>query len=350
MSQAITAIQHPRETLDSVRQKIFFIVGCGRSGTSLLQSMLLSHGGITIPPETQFYGVCAARGSRFGDLSQDDNFKRASDWAWQLYQRRGINIDKAIYDSLAEDAPRSWSGIFLMMLTAYGIEQGTDRVGDKSIVHTAFVGEMMEGFPEARFIHIVRDPRAVALSGIKAGFCTNFIGASISSWRTSADVNAKFAQTLGPSRYLMLRYEELVTDPEPALRQLCEFLGIEMTPEMMEHHLRKDQGWLDREKSWMENTLKPVFTSSIDKWRNELSTGKVAMVEHALGDSMQTFGYELVGARTSLPGARVWLSRYLGKMDNLRIRLTRFVRIQGLAILTGNKAGVSKADSKPQTG
>ncbi len=76
----------------------------------------------------------------------------------------------------------------------------------------------------------------------------------------------------------------------------------------------------------MENTLKPVFTESVNKWRTELTPTQIALIEFALADDMRTMGYEPIGARTNAPALRLAISRAVGKTEYTRRKLVRGAR------------------------
>jgi hypothetical protein len=110
---------------------------------------------------------------------------------------------------------------------------------------------------------------------------------------------------------MLVKYEDLVRDPEAVLHGVCQFLGLAFSPQMLEHHHRQVRGFGDRQYEHMANTLRPVFTSSIDKWRQELKPSQIGLIEYALADGMKLMGYEPSGARASLPAARIAASRAL---------------------------------------
>jgi len=276
--------------------------------------MVLSHPRVTIPPETKFYGMIRDT-NRGLDLTTDRGFTKACETAWANLNRRGIGFDRDRFMELASAADRSWPGVFTAVLAAYSQQRDADRVGEKSPVHTHYAHEIMSDFPEAKFVHVLRDPRAVVLSRIKAGFGTRLIGPNIVRWRRAVDMHERIADTLGPERYHIVRYESLVQDREGTLRALCAFLDLEFMPEMLEHQDRKDRGWSDRSKDWLKNTLKPVFTSSIDAWKNDLKPAQIALIEAGLGDRIELMGYERSGATTWAPGPRLALSVVLGHVE-----------------------------------
>jgi len=307
----------PTQRLAEVRDRLFFIVGAGRSGTTLLRMMLTVDPEILVPHETRLYQIFEKQGWRRRlDLTKDADHERAITLIWENQARRVIACDRENFTALARAAPRTWAGLFVAYLTACADKAGATRVGEKSPVHTPVVGVISHELPEARFVHMVRDPRAVVLSRMKAGFGSNLVVPNIDRWSNSADVAVRYSRELGPERYLLVKYEDFVAEPRETLQRVCDFLGVEMTERMLEHHKREETGFGEYSRQWMENTLKPVFTSSIDKWKDEMSPTHIAMVEAAVGDAMRELGYEPVGPRVPAVRLRLALSRAAGAVEH----------------------------------
>ncbi|MBL0921675.1 MAG: sulfotransferase [Phycisphaerales bacterium] len=307
----------PSLALARVESQLFFIVGCGRSGTTLLQSMLLSHPDMVIPPETKFYGAFVERPRRLPpSFREDHELRKAAHAVWDDQRRRGIETNEDTLYRMAFAARRDPNGLLLALLTAYAIEHRAERVGEKSPIHTHYVGELAEAFPTAKFIHIMRDPRAVMLSRMTAGFGTSLIGPNIRRWKRAAQMHADFADALGPSRYLLVRYEDLVTSPRATLEKVCGLIKLDLLPEMLEPHKRQKKGFAERSSHGMNKPLKPISTSSLEKWKAALKPAHIALTEHALGEEMQRFGYKPTGARVALPGLRLALSNAAGFLED----------------------------------
>lgn len=307
----------PSLALARVEDQLFFIVGCGRSGTTLLQSMLLSHPSVVIPPETKFYGAFVERSRRLPPSLRDDHeLRKAAHIVWDDQRRRGIDTNEDALYRLALASRRDANGLLLALLAAYAIANRAERVGEKSPIHTHYVGELSEAFPAAKFIHIMRDPRAVMLSRMTAGFGTSLIGPNIRRWKRAAQMHYDFAEALGPSRYLLVKYEDLVTNPRDTLEKVCKLIKLEMLPGMLEPHKREKKGFAERSSQWMSNTLKPISTSSLEKWKTAMKPQHIALTEHALGEDMQRFGYKPSGASVSMPAVRLALSDAAGFFED----------------------------------
>jgi len=325
MTSATTTSTSDADRLRDIERGLFFIVGCGRSGTTLLQTMLLSDPSVILPPETKYFAVLEVRGWRQKlDLMNDSDFENAVDLVWEDQARRGLECDRATFERCARASQRTWDGLFLAYLAAYAEPSGATRVGEKSPVHTHHVDELSAFYPDAKFIHIVRDPRAVVLSRIKAGFGSNLVEPNVHRWARAAEMHRDHADRLG-DRYLLVSYEDLVTDQRATLQKVCDFLGIELTDAMLEHHKRGDKGFPERSRDWMENTTKPVFTSSIEKWKQELKPAHAAMIDAALGDHVARMGYKPSGYSVPMVGLRLTLSRVGGKIEALAGKAKRAI-------------------------
>ena len=331
MSRSNHEVQSTRpsaaQALDSIEESLFFIVGAGRSGTTLLQVMLANHPELTLPNESGFYSIIRRKNQRrLGELSTPETFKTGFDVALDFWRIRAFELDQERVWELCQARPPSWETLFLAILTALAEARGALRVGEKSPRHIEFLGLLAERFPRAKFIHMVRDPRAVASSYFRT-FGQRSIGAKCERWKAAIVQHERHAEALG-ERYTLLRYEDLVREPEPTLRSVCTFLDCSFSEEMLNYHARDHLGFAPNQMHHMKNTLKPVFTSSLESWKEVLSKDQIALVEYALGDRMASFGYELMGLQTRLPAATYQLHIAMDKAGRLVDKLRTAVGLE----------------------
>jgi hypothetical protein len=206
-----------------------FVVGVGRSGTTLLRMMLDSHPQLAIPPETQFVPDvldAAERGTRGAALA--DVIATARNWEdfrlerEQLARRIGNEADAA-------DALRSFYAL-------YAERQGKPRWGDKTPKHVTRLRRLGGALGEARFVHLIRDGRDVALSRRRRGMGAGKPMAETAElWRRRIErARAQGRQLRG--RYLELRFEDLIADAEPALRAVCALVELDYDGSMLDYH------------------------------------------------------------------------------------------------------------------
>lgn len=268
-----------RPDAEPLARRLFFVVGAARSGTTLVQAMLSCHPAMVVPPETNFF---------------DHDYRRAANHARWL---RGYLASQPFLDQQLDPAPLAACAdrrcLFLAILRAHAERTGRPHPGEKTPQHYKHVPEIAAMFPDARFIHVVRDGRDVVASRVDAAFARGSHLAHARSWRRAADVHLACLRAMPPHRYTELRYEQLVIDPEPELRRLCDFLGEPFDPAMLSPHTRRDAGFTQREAEWKSGTLRPITTSSIGRWRERLSPRAAAGVERVAGRQLTALRYPL---------------------------------------------------------
>jgi hypothetical protein len=293
----------PELTLDQLEQELFFIVGCPRSGTTLLQMAIGNHPEIVMPHETGFYSLLWKRNKRrLGELGDAVSFKAGFDAAMSFWRIREMKLDPDEVWHRCRAGEQDWETLFLAILGTFADRAGKARIGEKSAGHVYLLSELGARFPHAKFLHIVRDPRAVVLSHYQAfGGFTAGLGRR---WKRAIAAHLEQAPTLGPDRYRMVRYEDLVSRPEETIRHVSDFLDLSFFDSMVNQHKREHRGFAERSSGHMENVNRPIFRSSIDRWKSELTSVQVAVIEHLLGEEMRLMGYSPRGTRVPLVSLR----------------------------------------------
>ena len=259
----------------------FFILGAPRTGTTLLRRFLTAHSRLAIPTESGFMV----------------DYLEATDVSLAL-KKRLLSVEPEIdywrIDlSVAELAPlESIGACFAHAHQRYAEARGKDLWGNKTPKLVRATDLLMTHFPGCRFLHTVRDGRAVAASLRKsrAHRLHPLHGAS----RYAKDTALGLAlEREHPERVLRVRYEDLVTDLEPVIRKVCDFLAIDFEASMLD----PDQELLltpaEREAGHHRNVSKPVDAAFVEKWKSELTAAEVALVEHVAGEVIAEAGYEV---------------------------------------------------------
>lgn len=245
-----------------------FVVGSMRSGSTLLRLILDSHPRIALGPETGFMGGLVG-------VRTIPNWKHGPDW----HTRIGWSLEE-----LDERLREFYGGMF----ERYARSQGKSRWGDKTPFHTAHLATMAKVFPDAVFIGIVRHPGAVARS-LERRFHYRFADA-VSYWAATNLDLVRGAASLG-DRVAVCRYEELVAQPEPVLRELLDFVGEPWSPQVLEHQrVQKKQG-APRAVDGLTVTRDAIDDSRATGWADEVSPDDLAtLVSHS--ELARFFGYE----------------------------------------------------------
>jgi len=320
----------------------FFITGTGRSGTTLLQAMLSRGRGVFIPQETHFMSLVWKHRHRLGPLTSESGWTAAKDAIFRRSEHAGIAMDPDDFERLTASGPRNYGVLLSAWLHAAAKAQTPAQdppptiLGEKSPVHASYVLELLAMLPEARVVHIVRDPRDVAV-GMRDVWNTPPTSAAV-RWLIDQRRQQDLESLVSPQRFVTVRYEDLVAQPEAQLRRVCDVLAIGFTPDVLEHHRRTQTGFAEHE-THKRQTMQPVTTSRIGRYRRSLSPTAIAAIERVCGTQMERLGYEPEGyprARGNLAVAAYAPSMVWRKLSQ-RVPATRIAR-QAAWTKTGNTA------------
>jgi Sulfotransferase family len=280
-------------TLESERP--IFIVGCPRSGTTLLQLMLHGHPRIAIPPETRFLLPAYFRRLSFGDLELRRNRRRVARFVQRPRTRfRDLGLDRRRTRREVAAAPPTLGSLLATVYRAYARRFDRPRWGDKRPLYHGYLEVILRLFPDAQVIHLVRDPRDCVASLKRVPWWKGSVYHSISAWAQSID-NTDEALRRWPGAVTRISYERLVSDPEQELRALAEALGEEYDAQMAEPE-RVAELAVPGRKHWHAKTRGAPSTEYIGRWRSDLEPGEIALCERVLAGRMERFGYERRGS------------------------------------------------------
>jgi hypothetical protein len=264
----------------------FFVINSGRAGSTLLQMMLSAHPRLVVTPETHWIVRLADRhragGPPWTGLAEDLSAEPSYRDLWRLdpgeTRRR-----------LAERAPATVAGAIEEVFRQYSDLAGKPRWGDKSPSYALHVARLAELWPEARFVHLVRDGRDVASSLLRVPWGPRSIPGAALHWRRSVERARRAGERLGPGRFTEVRYERLVAEPEAELRAICAFLGEDFAPGMLEFHTHAPDALVPGANP--RDPLRPVDPGARN-WRQERSAREIARFEAVAGPTLERFGYE----------------------------------------------------------
>ena len=261
--------------------KPIFIVGVGRSGTSMLQSMLNAHREITFPPETHFIRTYLSKNSEFNSVKEE-----------MLNDPDLLRLDLPLKEIIERNS--DLESFYKDLLQQYMINQGKEYVGDKDPKNIEYLKLIHDIFPQATIIHIYRDPRAVIASRMKAQWSKNRpFWQHILAYKTQLSYGREKGNKLFKN-YIEIKYENLLEDTQEELKKLCKSLDLEYDANMIEFYKTSGDVVQGEEISWKQNCFNPVMLQNIDKWKNELSEEQIKDIEFVLEDEMKLLGYEQI--------------------------------------------------------
>ncbi len=303
----------------STEPEAIFVVGVPRSGTTLMRMVLGKHSRIAIADESHYLGHRAPkRGARqdlrrVGDLRDDaavrrlveriysDEFQRNSRlressafWRWLARRVPRDELQRRLLDS-----ERTERGVFTAVLRAYADRKGKAIFGEKTPAHIRWAETLLEWYPRARIVHMVRDPRAVFRSELKRrnarpeSFPYRFLVRVpplmrgfvmlevVEAWANAVTHHRTLARR-HPTSYRMVRFEDLVRDPEAEIERLCDFLGVAPEPAMLQQKV------VSRGDRLGETGFD---AAAADRWRDSISPGEVRSIGWLLGRRIEQMGY-----------------------------------------------------------
>ncbi|WP_021593240.1 MULTISPECIES: sulfotransferase family protein [Actinomadura] len=273
-----------------------FVLGCPRSGTTLLQQMLHSHRRIAFPSETRFVHTAYEVRHDFGDLELSENRRALAEWIVHGRNTKFRVLDLDAGDAIEEivNAPPTLGSAIAAVFRAYARKHGKPRWGDKRPSYFRRVSMLQRMFPDAQFVHLLRDGRDAVSSLTRMPWFDGDIHAAALTWREAVDTGRHLRERLGPDTFYEFRYEDLVAEPEEALVKLCAFLGEEYDPEMTRAY-RHARRTVPASRKWHLHTHEAVNTRQVGAWRERMEDWEADLVEHVLASRLVQNGYELTG-------------------------------------------------------
>jgi len=322
-----------REEADKIRKIPFvFILGKGRSGTTLLQSLFNSHPNVVAPPESRFIVMHARRFGRMNKWTEAEvnlfvellytEFLFADFWKPDRQELTDFLLSALEYLNY----PLACKMVYYYMK---GTKENIILLSDKNPFYAIFIHTLVRVFPEAKFIHLIRDPRDNVASTLRTFKIKNSIYMSLQWLMFNRIIEKNKSKT--PANYFTLRYEDMVKDVEGTMKQLCGFLRLPYNEAMKDIDRKgiKDK-YLVKGMDMEENKkamLEPISEVNIDKWKKELKPKDIAIVENIAGNyALQKYGYPHAKVTVSAPVIRiaVWKIIYRVWLAFTRFRYTRY--------------------------
>jgi hypothetical protein len=282
-----------------------FVTGASRSGTTMLSRVLGNHSQVLGLNELHYFGdlwdlrmepVAAPVLERLAASV----FARQARGIWgegptDLDQRRAARMVAGL-----ESSEQTGAGVFAAVLGELVTDAGKRIACEQTPRNIFYARRLLEIYPGARVVHLVRDPRAV-LASQKNRWRRKYLGGAnipisevIRVWvnyhpvtmsRLWVKANQAALDLVGHPRFLLLRFEDLVANPEQEVRRLCGFLGIAFDPVMLEV---PQIGSSNRPN---QEARKGIAKDVLDRWERVLGKGEIALCERIARPLMERFSY-----------------------------------------------------------
>ena len=290
--------------------KAFFIVGVQRSGTTLLSSLLDQHPEVYMEPRVLGFRMITCFKNLYELLPFNAEVDKNELLAWLVRQDDKGRLAALIDHENIQDyttVRELISGSIDKQL----INKGKQVWGDKAPNLQHYLNDLMLLMPEAKILHIVRDGRANAYSMSTRSY--RHLALSAQQWMNGNVFGLVNRQILGAENYHLIRYEELLKQPELVAKNICSFLDIPYSVDML--NLAGEQ--YEKEASYVKNYFDQ---SKIDKWKQQLSRKQIQTIENIQGPLLQRLGYQLETPLADLKFKPLSLRRQIwyNQKDNIR--------------------------------
>jgi len=309
---SLRAALHARRLEREARSKppAPFVVGHGRSGTTLLRLMLDAHPALAIPPETQFIPQLIDVSKRKGDPATNVaealvNHRRFGDFGF---------TEEEIRENFAAIKPFKLVEALRYFYTTYAERQGKPRWGDKSPGYGWTMQRLDRVIPEAHFIHLIRDGRDVSLSLMAKRDDPPPVARQARHWK--GRVIKTRVRGSKVRHYMEVRYEDLIVEPQKQLQRVCEFIDLEFDEGMLRYYEHAEERMAEIKRDMTPGfdlksttarghvsgerrvaihklTSEPPRPDRIGVWKREMPPEDVAEFERVAGPLLAELGYEL---------------------------------------------------------
>ncbi|MES2131772.1 MAG: sulfotransferase [Bacteroidota bacterium] len=315
-----------------------FIVGIGRSGTTLLMSMLNSHPELQATPEVNFFVFFYGSWKHKTDfteadfvkvefyMSKYDDRKQVSGFEWktELFRENIRNSPEINFEIIYK--------CFYESFVYAGAPKAISHNFDKNPINTLFLQDIIDILPNSKFIFLVRDPRA------------NFLSRKEKLKKRKADIyldtkrwthyNAAALTVIEKNRdkFYILKYEDLVTDPKAELQKLATFFNFPYDESMLNFHTKVKENSLKKvyeksvrdypqAKDKFEKLSRPVNTDRLDIWKSKLNKQEIGIVSDICRIA-EKFGYDMSADKPKLSTIQFCKGTLLARLDIIKSKLT----------------------------
>ena len=289
-----------------------FIVGVNRSGTTLLRMMLDAHPQLTIPPETHFLPELIEVADAGKPTPEALLATITSQREWGDF---GLTEEELLERFRALD-PLAAGGALRAFYEAYAERVGKPRWGEKTPIYVKSMRKIESALPEARFVHVIRDGRDVALSIRDRATKEHTIEAIADRWVRRITRAREQAKRL--AHYREIRYESLILDTEPTLREILDFYELPWDDAVLDYHQHSadrleemkrelpDDGKrttlsVERRMATHARTTEKPDPRRVSRWRESMDPADRQLFESIAGPLLTELGYAVGAGEGTAP-------------------------------------------------
>ncbi|NVO20911.1 MAG: sulfotransferase [Bacteroidetes bacterium] len=291
----------PTPTISQQVQNIpvFFILGRPRSGTTLLRTLFDAHPNVTTPVECAFIINMNQKYGKIRSWTKDMLLEFYEDVQKHIkFDTWNINLDTLKADLLECEGENTFQNVCKVVYFDYESlfpKEEIKWIGDKNPVYATYTPELLKLFPDAKFIHLIRDPRDNIISLKNVDFEGPFTALLAYRWEHSAR-KLHYIKKKHPDKFYTIRYEDLVSEPTKYYRELCDFLSIPYNDSVFEFYKIQGEAMkkfnVEKIMKYHKSLLSPINTKKVNLWKTELPERDIRITEFVAGRWIKKSGYE----------------------------------------------------------
>lgn len=303
-----------------------FIIGTQRSGSNLLRVMLNQAAEVAAPHPPHLLQTFFPLLPLYGDLYQTGPWQSlvTDVCAW-------VNANPVPWagfiaspDRLFLLEKRSLPALVGSVYDQFAVHTGKSIWVNKSMANVRYLPDIQADLPLAKFLYLYRDGRDVALSFQKAVVGPKHPYVTGREWAHDQRLALEGMACLPADQALALSYEQLISAPEPSVRQVCQFLGIEFRPALLDYHQSAESVVTASSGKMWANLTRPVMAGNQGKFLREMAPEAISQFEAAAGDVLVRLGYTCVGQ--GLPGNHSFSAEDIAAFEAEDMRLRQLAR------------------------
>ncbi len=271
-----------------------FMFGFERSGTTLLSMVVGAHPDIAVPFSVA--GMWFKYYKELGDykyLNTEQNIEKLTDDILSDERIKFWDIHISRDEVLSKITAPDYAGIVHAFHEIYAAKKEKYFWANLDIATLDSMDIVNEWFPTCKFIHLVRDGRDIALSHQTMPYGYANVLDTAENWKSRVSANVKMGKMISRNRYKILRFEDLIINPDETLEDLCRFIGVKYSEDMQNFYKMVDEK-VPEEKIWLWPSLKNPFDhSKVNCWKKKMPRIKRVIFERSASHLLSRFGYEV---------------------------------------------------------
>ncbi len=277
--------------------KSFYVMAIGRSGTTLLANILDAHPNIVVPPESFFVLHLERKYKHITNWDEKTIHKFIDDVYVDRPFRLMWKVERKVVEEsfLQQPKIKNFNEACNRIRASYNAsfkKKNIELFGDKHPIYSNFCRRMMNINPEAKLIHMVRDPRGTGSGQINTFKRKDAL--SVGYLWSRYNKNLLDLKLVYPKNYYLLKYEDLVLRPEETVRSICRFLEIKFDEQMMEYRkstIKRFEDYTEAITKKHESLMKPIDAKMMEKWKTQLTKKQIEQLEYSTYKVASQLGY-----------------------------------------------------------